>query len=340
METLPEGYLLGLQRTAGNRTAAAWLREAALQREPTAGRAQDQPTTAGVDFSAARPEDLPVLRLHERRAEVVLLKQKLVEQGGMDPVSGPPSEIYDDATYRTVRRFQWRFGLPPDGLVGARTWTVLLGPPSLDLLSPESISAFGPEMINYGETLAQGQANRAAHGDWGGAAPVNARPGDYGDTWARDEASVKVGGDLNWRYNNPGNILPGYKEHSYGAYRGALNVAALSGLAIFPTMEAGWEALHGLLLSSLYVDLTLDKVFEKYVGTPAGHKSAYGDDPDAYLRSVIGTTGLHASTRVRDLDASDLDALMHAIRKVEGTREGHAYQPGDALPPLLARVFG
>lgn len=302
------------------------------------GEGAQSSTQSAVTTSGGQADTLPVLHLKMRHAQVVVLKGKLVEHGALKTAA--MTDEFDDSTYKAVRRFQWSYGLKPDGVVGRMTWLMLMGPPMVELDSPESVAAFDAAYAEYREVYAKGQANRKAHGDWGDQPPVGANPGEYGETWARLPSSVKVGGHLNWRYNNPGNILPGYKEHSFGGYAGALNVAALSGLAIFPTWEAGWNALRNLLLSQKFRDLTLDLVFQRYVGTPAGHKSAYGDDPDAYLRSVIGQTGLHASQRIKDLSDGDLKSLMHAIRNVEGRQEGKEYQQGDSLPPLLAQVFG
>jgi len=306
----------------------------------TGGGGSDQTGThpgVATDATQVNPETQPVLHRGQRHPQVVFLKQKLVEHGALKSPS--MTDQFDNATYRAIRLFQWSYGLVPDGAVGRKTWWMLIGPPIVELDEPESVAAFDQANAKYSEIYMAGRANKRAHGDWGAEPPSVAGPGDYGDQWVRLPSSVKVGGDLNWRYNNPGNILPGYKEHSFGAYSGALNVAALSGLAIFPSWEAGRNALKNLLLSHLYKDLTLDLVFQKYVGTPAGQKSAYGDDPDAYLRSVIGATGLSARQRVRDLDDGQLEGLMDAIRRVEGTKVGTEYHRGDAPSPALDRGF-
>jgi hypothetical protein len=58
----------------------------------------------------------------DRGDQVVWLQQHLIAAG----YSMQPTGIFNDATYRAVRRFQARRGLGADGVVGTRTWNRLM----------------------------------------------------------------------------------------------------------------------------------------------------------------------------------------------------------------------
>ncbi len=64
-----------------------------------------------------------VLRVGSR-GEAVKIAQRLLAAAGFDP--GPADGVFGSRTKSAVRRFQAAHGLSPDGVVGPRTWAVLL----------------------------------------------------------------------------------------------------------------------------------------------------------------------------------------------------------------------
>jgi peptidoglycan hydrolase-like protein with peptidoglycan-binding domain len=72
--------------------------------------------------SAAKPVELPVLRIGNEGGAVILLQQLLESHsyrtGGIDGKFGSKTE-------QAVKTFQRTFGLVIDGIVGAKTWDKL-----------------------------------------------------------------------------------------------------------------------------------------------------------------------------------------------------------------------
>ncbi len=71
----------------------------------------------------------------------------------------------------------------------------------------------------------------------------------------------------NWDHNNPGNIHIGNFAQGYGATKGRKD--ASGNVAIFPTMEAGMQAMQDLIFGSGYANLTVSQARNKWVnGNP------------------------------------------------------------------------
>ncbi|WP_028100544.1 hypothetical protein [Pseudoduganella violaceinigra] len=115
------------------------------------------------------------------------------------------------------------------------------------------------------------------------------------------------GGTRAWRNNNPGNLSKAEKS--------GLAIGVGGPFAVFPDHEAGKAALK-FVLTHVYDDKRLDKVFEKYA--PAKDNN----DPEHYTMLVKKFTGLDASRTVGDLNAAELDKFMGAIERVEGWKAG------------------
>jgi len=113
-----------------------------------------------------------------------------------------------------------------------------------------------------------------------------------------DNGVTHVGGDRNWRNNNPGNIRSGQWSRAHGA------IGAENGFAIFPTAAAGRRALDELLAGSTYRNLTLERAIGRYV---------------AFLSRMAG---VEASTKLSDFTAKQMTALKKWISTFEGTRKG------------------
>lgn len=288
----------------------------------------------------------PQLAPGVKNPSVLLLKERVIALGFGTSKKYPMSadgDTYDHNTFVAVRRLQWHFGLNADGVVGDNTWTILLGHSEevvIDLDDPSATPTIEKATPGYDELYAKGQANRKAHGDWGDNPPFGAKVGDYGDLgeesgWVVTKAGeVRVGGDYNWRFCNPGNIQWQGESYSRG-----INIQRPSNDVIFPTEEVGWTALEELLKMH-YATRTVGDFAEKYLGLAKGGKSAYGDSPEAYAKSVAAKTGFDPSRVVGTLDDTEIGKLMHAIADTEGTRHPHIFHEGDSgLPPELAHVF-
>jgi murein L,D-transpeptidase YcbB/YkuD len=67
----------------------------------------------------------PILRIGNRTGRVRALRARLLVTGDLDPAVGVDEYLFDSDLERAVKRFQWRHGLRPDGLVGSRTLAAL-----------------------------------------------------------------------------------------------------------------------------------------------------------------------------------------------------------------------
>src|SRR5262249_34863993 len=154
----------------------------------------------------------------------------------------------------------------------------------------------------YEAQLAAGMAKRKAFQDQVYDPPIKAKPGDYGvdrdgNDWAMTTAGeIRINGDTTWRYNNPGNILPGFRRHWSMGGVSSINIQQPSGLAMFASEAEGWQALRNLLnlgggARGRYRDQTVGTFTQDYLGVALGGKSAFGDDPQAYTQRVQGGTG-------------------------------------------------
>lgn len=141
---------------------------------------------------------------------------------------------------------------------------------------------------------------------------------------------ILEGGSLAWRNNNPGNLLPGKLP-----YKNAIGVDK-RGLAIFPDYNSGWTALHDVLRSNVYANLSIADAMKKYA--PASDPR---NDPVAYAIRIQQLTGLDTTRFVKELDDSELQKMMSAIRLVEGFTPGTIHRPTDPnLTPQLRDLFG
>lgn len=148
---------------------------------------------------------------------------------------------------------------------------------------------------------------------------------ETGEGWVKyirsdGTAYVKKGGSLAWRTNNPGNIMwlgngayvrklgaIGYYQNKNGKY------------AVFPSEEAGWNAMHSLLFvhdnSQHYKDTIASEVFRKYA--PTGHGA---NDPNWYANEVVKKVG--SNKILKQYNAEERKRFMAAIRQVEGWKVG------------------
>jgi hypothetical protein len=162
-----------------------------------------------------------------------------------------------------------------------------------------------------------------------------------GKTFVVYEDSVKLGGDLAWINNNPGNMV---------ASPLATN-AKNQTFSIFPTIALGYAAIP-LQLKQWRTDhpgvYTLLHTFQQWANRP-------GDDPATYASRVA--SGLNAkgvtakggkitsSTLIDDLDESSLMVMGEVMgQSVEGMKTGTTYHRADMtaepwLKPLLGPPY-
>ena len=148
---------------------------------------------------------------------------------------------------------------------------------------------------------------------------------ETGDGWVKyiradGTAYTKKNGSLAWRTNNPGNIMwngdgsyvrklgaIGYYQNKHGKY------------AVFPSEEAGWNAMRRLLFidnnSQNYKGMLASKVFAKYA--PSGHGA---NDPNWYANEVVRKVG--SDKILNQYNEEEQYKFMAAIRQVEGWKAG------------------
>lgn len=131
---------------------------------------------------------------------------------------------------------------------------------------------------------------------------------------------INVGGDRNWRDNNPGNIEAGAFATSQGA------IGSDGRFAIFPDAATGRQALANLLTSSSYTGLTVEEAMEKYA-PPSENDTA------AYTSFITDNVGVAASTPMSNLTEDQLTSFLDAIETFEGGNPGTTYQTGDPSAP-------
>jgi hypothetical protein len=132
---------------------------------------------------------------------------------------------------------------------------------------------------------------------------VDGGPG-YTTVMYSDGTTERRGGTLPARTNNPGNIE--YKDFakSYGAVGSSPSTNGPP-VAVFPTREAGFVAMDGLLKS-------------KYSNGPIGQTiEAWATDP-SHPAKVIGTAGVDPNKRYTDFTQDEKTRFQQALAKVEG----------------------
>lgn len=118
-----------------------------------------------------------------------------------------------------------------------------------------------------------------------------------------------------WANNNPGNIEYGTFAKNHGA------IGTDGRFAVFPSVEAGFDAQASLLKSGRYKDLTLAQAIAKYA-------PPHENDTQAYVNYVSQRSGISANTRLGDLAMPDLLKITYAMAKHEGWKEGQILAKG------------
>lgn len=121
---------------------------------------------------------------------------------------------------------------------------------------------------------------------------------------------LKTGGSLNWRFNNPGNLI------SVKNQQGKIGVGVVynpdkHSFAIFSSIEAGDNAKRSLLKMK-YKDYTITEMMKKYA---PGNDS---NNPEAYANFIMSESGVAQGEKVGDLDDTKFSKVIKAISKKEG----------------------
>jgi VCBS repeat-containing protein len=145
-----------------------------------------------------------------------------------------------------------------------------------------------------------------------GMAPIT----DYYDYKGGHLIAENIGGDLNWRNNNPGNITSGMEDNL------AIGFYHINGLTydIFPDYNTGVLAAVQLLESSLYAgaNLSIEQAMQEWTNDPPGSLQLKN-----YDLQVEHALGLPGSTLVKKLSPAQLDILVtQGIQVAEGGKPG------------------
>ncbi|KHO35943.1 peptidoglycan-binding protein LysM [Enterobacter sp. FB] len=121
---------------------------------------------------------------------------------------------------------------------------------------------------------------------------------------------LKTGGSLNWRFNNPGNLI------SVKNQKGRIGIGVVynpdkHSFAIFSSIEAGDNAKRSLLKRK-YKDFTIPEMMKKYA--PGND----GNNPEAYANFIMSESGVAQGEKVGELDDSKFSKVIKAISKKEG----------------------
>lgn len=121
---------------------------------------------------------------------------------------------------------------------------------------------------------------------------------------------LKTGGTLNWRFNNPGNLISAKNQPGKIGVGVVYNPDKHS-FAIFSSVDAG-ENAKSSLLKRKYNDYTIPDMMKKYA---PGNDS---NDPDAYANFIMSESGVTKNEKVGELDDTKFRKVISAISKKEG----------------------
>jgi hypothetical protein len=134
---------------------------------------------------------------------------------------------------------------------------------------------------------------------------------------------TRIGGDRNWRNNNPGNIEYGPFAMQYGA------VGSDGRFAIFPSEELGRKAQDALLKSKNYANLSLENAIKRYA--PSNE-----NDPKSYANQIMKATGVDTSKTYASLSPDEQGKVLDAMKKIEGGRAGTIAGPTSGYKSQVA----
>lgn len=132
---------------------------------------------------------------------------------------------------------------------------------------------------------------------------------------------TKVGGNANWRYNNPGNIMVNNGNRDYikkvlGGYIGEAPNAAGGMFAVFASEAAGYKAMvKNIISGKRYKGKRVSNMFEVYA--PWGHGN---NNPVQYGQQAVAAVG--ADPFLAEMSEEQKNRLFAFILKKEGMKAG------------------
>jgi hypothetical protein len=128
--------------------------------------------------------------------------------------------------------------------------------------------------------------------------------------------SLRAGGSLPWRYNNPGYVRCSSRSASYGA------LSCDGRFAIFPDYGTGQSALRQSLRDE-YPNHTVRDALRQHLPPEAAV------DPDR----ICEEAGLEADTKVEDMTEDDCGAINSALENEPGWSVGEEFDRGTSDNP-------
>ncbi|KAB8308349.1 TIGR02594 family protein [Erwinia endophytica] len=124
---------------------------------------------------------------------------------------------------------------------------------------------------------------------------------------------LKTSGTLNWRFNNPGNImaLPDASKQKGRIGAGTVYNPKKNIFVIFSSIEVG-EREKCALLKRKYRDNTIADMMSQYAPESAGN------DPVAYANFISSESGVAKDKKISDLNDNEFGKVVDAISKKEG----------------------
>jgi len=242
-------------------------------------------------------------------------------KGAYDMLSSGPGASADIKEAQ-AKKIENNVATPTDSVVNIKTLTfnaehiVFNSKDNQNLKATPTSAAVGD---NAGAAAPAADASKAstgsslplpgASGGQGISKVLETKPGS--NTVELADGSVeKRTGSRNWRNNNPGNIEYGALAKSNGA------IGTDGRFAIFPTMDAGMKAQEKLLFEgSGYKNLSIAQAISRYA--PPNENNTKG-----YISSVSQAVGVDPNTPLSSLNAEQRKAMLAAMHKVEGFKEG------------------
>ncbi len=152
----------------------------------------------------------------------------------------------------------------------------------------------------------------------------------------KDPTPNSLKGSKAWRHNNPGNLVSGPHTTRHGAIGSATYITKNEQgteqkfiFAIFPSYEAGHEAMIALLKEPRYLKLTLEALPRKYTGV----EDSKPDTKEAIAyRDFLKKSAKFDMTRT--LQSLTEDEFNTLIKKMENYEGWHPWPEGEEYIPI------
>ena len=154
----------------------------------------------------------------------------------------------------------------------------------------------------------------------------------YPDHVKRGQPHMRSGpGTYSWINNNPGNLTAG--GVNVGEYPGKRN---WHNFIVFPTREAGFDAIPRFLKANGYGPLGIAAAFRRYA--PSGDGI---NNPETYAQRVVDAIGggVTTETKINELTDDQMREVQNAIAKMEGAIKGDELARDDPRIPPEVRAL-